>query len=182
MKKRLFSVALLFFLGCVSYAGNNFRVAAMASYFQPSERTFKSIYGGGVAFGGEVSLRLWKWMRIWANGDAYNKQGQTTLTAEKTRINIIPLGLGLMFELGDSRIRPSAGFGFGYFRYRETNPIGKVEKGEFGYIARLACDIKISGPFFFAVRSSYSFCKVNPAGVEANLGGLKGGVGLGWEF
>ena len=34
----------------------------------------------------------------------------------------------------------------------------------------------------FDIKGSYSYCKVKPADLEANLGGLKVGLGLGLEF
>lgn len=46
----------------------------------------------------------------------------------------------------------------------------------------LGCRIKAIGLLFLDMKGSYSYCKVKPADIEADLGGFRGGIGLGLEF
>ena len=181
MKKRVVLTAFIFLCGTFAYGGN-FQIEVIGHYFQPSEKVFKDIYGSGMSYGGEISINLWKWIAFWAGGDYYSKNGTTTFTEEETKIRIVPFYAGIKFQLKRSSINPYAGFGLGYFQYKETNPIGKVEKSDLGYIGQVGCLFKIFGSLFIDIKGSYSYCKVKPVDIEANLGGLRIGAGLGFEF
>jgi hypothetical protein len=39
-----------------------------------------------------------------------------------------------------------------------------------------------AGVIIIDFQASYSYCRVKPAGVEADLGGFQAGIGLGFEF
>ena len=165
----------------LTYA-DGFFIEAKGNYCQPTDQYFKDIYGSGITYGGEIGIILWKWIGVWAGGDYFNKKGKMTFTEEETKIQITPIYGGIRFQLPNSSISPYLGFGFGYFQYKETNPIGKVEKGDIGYIGQVGCIFKIKGALFFDINGSYSYCKVKPVDIEADLGGLKAGIGLGFEF
>jgi hypothetical protein len=54
--KRLFFLFVAFNIAFgVSY-GLDLKIEIKGSYFYPSERAFKDIYGGGLSVGGEVSI------------------------------------------------------------------------------------------------------------------------------
>ena len=185
MKKSILFIAIILFLsGPFLHAGTgeSFRIEGMVHYFQPTDEFFKDIYGSGMVFGGEIGIKLWEWVSLWAAADFYNKEGKTTFTEEVTELRIIPVSGGLMFQTMSSVFRPYTAIGVGYFQYSEENPIGKVKNGDIGYIVQLGCRIKVAGPLFFDVKGSYSYCKVKPADFEIDLGGLKGAIGLGLEF
>lgn len=182
MKIRVLVIVTILLLASFSYGEDRFFIEAKGNYFQPSEKAFQDMYGSGMSFGGEIGINIWKWIGIWAGGDYFTKKGKMTFTEEETKLRIIPIYGGIKFQLPKSRISPYAGFGVGYFQYKETNPIGEVEKGDIGYIGQIGCLFKIIGSLFFDVKGSYSYCKVKPVDIEADLGGLKGGIGLGFEF
>lgn len=158
-----------------------FLLEAFGSYFQPSDQVFKDIYGNGTFFGGEIGL-FFRGVGIWAGGHFYAKNGLTTFTQEETEIQISPVYGGLKFRVPQSRVSPYLGVGVGYFKYKETSPMGTVEKADIGYIGQLGCIFKIIGPIMIDIKASYSYCKVKPMDVEANLGGLQGMVGFGVDF
>jgi hypothetical protein len=56
-----------------------------------------------------------------------------------------------------------------------------VSKANIGYIGQGGFLIK-AGVIIIDLQASYSYCKVKPEDVEANLGGFQGGIGLGFEF
>lgn len=182
MKKQFFFFLGILLIGTFAYGGRVFKIEAIGYYFQPSDKAFKNIYGSGISYGGEISITIWKWISILAGGNYYYKKGKTSFAKEETEIQIIPLYGGIKLQLPNSNISPYAGFGIGYFTYKETSLIGKVEEGNIGYIGQLGCLIKIAGGLFLDIKGSYSYCKVKPVDIEADLGGLKAGIGLGFEF
>lgn len=188
MKKSilLFSAALFLLIisGSFLHAQNEsrLRIEGVVHYFQPADAVFQDIYGGGITYGGEIGIRLGGWISLWAGGDFYSQTGGTTFTGETTELQIIPVYGGLMFEIPGDTFRPYTAFGLGYFLYKEENPIGRVEGGEMGYISQLGVRIHVTGSLFFDIKGSYSYCKTQPAEFETDLGGFKGGIGIGLEF
>jgi len=176
----IFCLAIII-LSALSHAGAFF-IEAKVNYFQPKDQDFKGIYGNGTSFGGEIGINLGKGIGIWAGVHYFSKKGKTTFTEEDTKIQIIPLYAGLRYRLAKASIRPYVGFAVGYFRYKETNQIGTIRKGDIGYIGQVGIIFKVGGALFLDVKGSYSYCKVKPVDIEANLGGLQGGIGLGLEF
>lgn len=176
----IFCLAIIIF-SSLSHAGAFF-IEAKGNYFQPKDQDFKDIYGNGISFGGEIGINLGKGLGIWAGGHYFSKKGKLTFTEEDTEIQIIPLYAGIRYRLAKASIRPYVGFALGYFRYKEANPIGTVKKGDIGYIGQAGVIFKVGGALFLDIKGSYSYCKVKPVDIEANLGGLQAEIGLGLEF
>jgi hypothetical protein len=159
-----------------------FLLEAVGSYFQPSDEAFKNIYGSGTQFGGEIAITIAKGVGIWAGTYVFSKEGLTTFTEEVTEIKIMPIYGGIKFRVPEARVSPYVGLGVGYFRYTEKSPIGKVSKGDIGYIGQIGLIFKLFGPFILDFKGSYTSCKVQPETLEANLGGFNGTVGFGFDF
>jgi len=158
-------------------------VFAVGSYFQPSDQVFKDVYGGGTYIGGEINITLMKGVSLWAGAQMFKKTGQTTFTLEETEIQITPIYGGIKFRVPDKKVSPYLGLGVGYFSYKESSPvIGNVSKGDIGYIGQLGVLVNVIGPIFLDLKGSYSYCKVQPLNVEANLGGVQVTGGFGFGF
>jgi len=181
MKKLIGIIAITIFLSGLANAAG-FMVELKAQYFTPSEKAFKDVYGSQMTFGGEIGIHLGKGISIWAGGDYFSRKGKLSFTEEETKMQIIPLYVGIKYRFSAGKINPYLGLGIGYFQYKESNPIGKIEEGDMGYIGEVGCLFKIKGGLFFDIKGSYSYCKVKPAEIKAALGGLKAGIGLGFEF
>ncbi|UCC41209.1 MAG: outer membrane beta-barrel protein [Candidatus Aminicenantes bacterium] len=181
MKKITAIIASIVFLS-VSAIAADFMVELKTSYFAPSEQIFKDVYGSGMTIGGEIGITLWKGLGIWAGADYFSRKGELTFTEESTKIQIIPLYAGIRYQFQQEKIAPYIGLGIGYFRFKETNPIGKVEEGDIGYIGQVGCLFKVVGSLFFDIKGSYSYCKAKPMDIKADMGGLKAGIGIGFEF
>ena len=155
---------------------------AVGSYFQPSDQVFKSIYGSGTYFGGEINIRLASGVSLWAGAHMFSKDGLTTFTEEPTEIAITPVYGGLKFRVPSAKVSPYLGLGVGYFQYKETSAIGEVQKGDIGYIGQLGILINVIGPIYLDLKGCYSYCKVQPEELEADLGGFQviGGFGFGF--
>lgn len=162
--------------------GGGFLIEALGIYFQPSDENFKEIYGGGTFYGGEIGISFWKGIGIWAGGHFFNKKGKTTFTEEEIKLQIIPIYGGLKFRVPNANVSPYLGLGVGYFKYKETTPMGTAEKGDIGYIGQIGVVFKILGPLILDIKGSYSYCKVKPADIEVDLGGFHGMVGVGFDF
>ncbi len=158
-------------------------VFAVGSYFQPSDQVFKDVYGSGTYIGGEINITLMKGVSLWAGAQMFSKTGLTTFTQEETEIQITPIYGGIRFRVPDVKVSPYLGLGVGYYGYKESSPmIGEVSKGDIGYIGQLGVLVNVIGPIFLDFKGSYSYCKVQPLGVEANLGGLQFTGGFGFGF
>ena len=179
MRKLVIIIAILVSSSGLATAKGIF-IELKGSYFNPSEKVFKDIYGSGMTYGGEIGIALWKGIDIWAGGDYFTKKGKLTFTEEETELQIMPIYGGIKIRLTRAKISPYIGLGVGYFQYKETNPIGKIEKGDIGYIGQVGCLFKVAGALFFDINGSYSYCKVKPVDIKADLGGLKLGIGLGF--
>ena len=153
-----------------------------ASFFIPSETAFKDIYGSGLSYGGEVGFTLMPGVALWAGGEYYTADGQLTFSEESTEIQITPLWAGLKLSLPDETISPYVGVGIGYFLFKESNPIGTVKDGKIGFIGQAGVMFRVLSSLFVDFQGSYSICKVKPEDVEADLGGLRATVGIGFEF
>ncbi|NIM58080.1 MAG: outer membrane beta-barrel protein [Candidatus Aminicenantes bacterium] len=176
----LFCLTIIMF-SALSHA-EVFFIEAQGNYFQPKDQSFKDIYGNGKSFGGEIGVTLSKGISIWAGANYFSKKGKTTFTEEDTEIQIIPLYAGVRYRLAKTSIRPYVGLAVGYFRYKEVNQIGTVKKGDIGYIGQIGVIFKVGGALFLDIKGGYSYCKVKPVDIEANLGGLQVGIGLGLEL
>lgn len=159
-----------------------FTVAVRGGYFAPSEAAFKDVYGGGPAFGAEITARVWKGLSAWIEGGVFSKTGKLTYTGETTKVRITPFGLGLDYGLGRGRLRAYAGAGLIYYDFRETNVIGDVSSGGLGWKARAGATFRFWKRLFADVRLSFSHGDIEPSGIKVNIGGLELGLGLGYLF
>jgi opacity protein-like surface antigen len=182
MPKKI-AVGLVLVLAAGGAFGGAFSVQVKASYFLPGDSYFKSIYGNAPTFGVKIGLDVWKGLGVWVDAEYLARSGKTTVTAETTDLTLIPItgGIRYAFSLGKN-ILPYLGAGVGYFLYEEKNAIANVSKGDIGYVGLAGVMIKFGRTVFVDIQGSYSTCKVNPAGVEAELGGVKAGLGLGVSF
>lgn len=163
--------------------GRAFRLSLFALYHQPAEAVFRQVYGGKTVFAGEAALRLWHDLSLWVKVEHFSKRGRTTGLLEDTELSMTPVMAGLQFELPfNDLLRPYLGLGLGWISFSESNPIGSVEDGGLGYQLLAGARFRPLGPLVLEGRAAYSICRVEPAGVRANLGGFKLGLGLGLEF
>lgn len=159
-----------------------FTVAVRGGYFAPSEAVFKDVYGGGFAFGAEVTAQVWKGLSAWIEAGVFSKNGKLTYTGETTKVRITPFGLGFDYGFGRGRLRAYAGAGLITYDFRETNVIGDVSSGGLGWKARTGVTFRFAKRFFADARLSFSHGDVEPSGIKVNIGGLELGLGLGYFF
>jgi opacity protein-like surface antigen len=181
-KKMIWILAFVLAASASPAFAGDFSVTARGGYFVPSDSVFRNIYGNGMSWGGELGFHITSRLEAWAGADYFSRTGKLAFTQEETRIRIVPLTAGLRYAFPISRLKPYVGLGIGYFRYKETNSIGKVEKGDFGYCGRIGVIISLGSSFFVDIQGNWTRCTVRPAGVKADLGGIQTVLGLGFEF
>ena len=157
-------------------------VELKAHYFSPSEQAFKDIYGGGLMYGGEVSVGVWKDLDLWLGGSYFSKKGELTFTKEETKLELIPIGVGAKYRILSGSFALYLGLGLNYYQYKERNPIGDVSDGGIGFVGKIGSYVTIIEWLVLDFYVDYSYCKIKPADFEINVGGIAAGIGLGYRF
>ena len=182
MKKLLgMTVAIMLLSGLASAA--DFRIELKGQYFYPTEEAFRDVYGGGLMYGAEASIVVWRELEDWFGGSYFSKTGELTFTGEETKVKIVPLGVGLRYSYPVLEgIDLYGALGIHHYSYREENPLGEVSKGGIGYSVRIGSYVRVTGKLFIDLYGEYSYCKMKPADFEINIGGIGAGVGIAYEF
>jgi len=181
MKKLTIIIAISFLLSKIASAGDII-IKVKGSYFYPSDKAFEEIYGGGVMYGGEADIGIWRNLELWVGASYYSKKSELTFTKEKTRLKIIPIGGGVKYRLSARSLNIYGGIGINYYQYEEKNPIGDVGWGELGIVAKIGCAVKGSGGLMTDFYINYSYCKMRPVSNDINVGGVEAGIGIGYRF
>jgi len=151
-------------------------------YFQPSDENFREIYGGGLAYGGELNLRVSSNWWLCVGLDYFSRTGQLTFTKERTELTIIPLGMGLAYFQSLHPAEVYLALGWHYFKYKESNPIGMAEKGSSGVTLEPGILLVVFRGLRLRVFFRYSYYRLQPADYRINIGGLQPGLALGYRF
>ena len=159
---------------------NYFKVGV--NYFSPSEKSFKDLYGEGIMIGGEINIKLWRFIDLWLTGNYYSKKGNLPFSKEDTQMTLVPLGGGIKLRIQKNGINPYIGFGPVVYVYKEENPIGVADGTGIGIIGEIGCYFRMAGGFLIDASIIYSYCKVKPQNIKADLGGIQAGIGLGYSF
>ncbi len=187
MKKRIIAaLCALALMGLAGAAfGAGFTLTVKAGYFLPSGEVFRDVYGGGPAFGAEVSIPVAGPVQIWAGADIFGKSGLLSVTEEETKVRITPLYAGVRAELGKTGVRPYFGLAAAYFFFHEENPLGTVGESGLGFLTQAGILARLGGSLWLDVFAGYRGCTLRTKGedpLEAKLGGLSGGLGLAYRF
>ncbi|MGB2908889.1 MAG: hypothetical protein WBB73_17465 [Candidatus Aminicenantaceae bacterium] len=177
-------VVLLCASGTASAA--NIILEFKAQYFSPSDEVFRDIYGGGVMYGGEVSIRVWKGLEVWFGGSSFSREGELTFTREKTELKITPMGGGIRYRWQAKSLSPYLAAGLGAYQFNESNSIGEAEEVGRAYLAGIGTYLKITKGLLIDLYANYSVCELNPGDFavdfEIDIGGFGAGIGIAYEF
>jgi outer membrane protein W len=181
MKKIVFVfLAVLLFFSFLSATEYSFSFRGYS--FHPSEEAFQDIYGAGFGFGLESDVQLIGNIDFRVAVGSFQKKGEMTLSKEEIKLSIVPVEIGLRYRILSGGIRPYAGAGLGYFRFKEKTPIGTAITTKLGYFAHTGVMILVVKGLYLDGFLNYSSCKVKPATIEVNIGGFSMGVGVGYRF
>jgi len=150
--------------------------------FSPNDENFKSIYGGGSVFGGEIRLRIASALYLSVAGGYYKGTGVLTLTKEDTTtLTILPLDAMIVYHFLSGSILPYIGVGGAVSKYKEENIIGTVDEWGFGFGFCGGITARLSS-FGLDARVKYTSINIKPLEDEAGLGGLTLSIGAGVLF
>ena len=178
MRKALLFLMIIIFAAVSLNAGAIF-IEVKGSYFYPTEQAFKDIYGGGLMYGGEISMGIWKNLDVWIGGYYFSQYGELTFTGEETSLQIIPLGGGLKYRITTGVLSFYGGAGVNYFNYLESNVIGDVTAGAVGFVGKAGAYLESLNRFVIDFFVEYSYCSMTPADFTIDVGGIKFGIGIG---
>jgi hypothetical protein len=173
--KRLIAIGLMVFMASVTAFSS---IGIKGIYFSPSDSDFKSIYGSGWMYGGEITFKITKGLDAWLDGGYFARTGVLTYTQEETKLMLVPIGAGLRYRILTGKVVPYVGAGARYYMYRESNVIGDVNKGGVGFVGKAGVLISIIHGIGVDLSAGYSWCKMKPADFEFNVGGLELGAGI----
>jgi hypothetical protein len=166
-----------------------YRIEISGSYFIQSEKAFRDIYGPGILSGLDIGRRIWKDMELHLEVKYfYSNKGKLTLTEEKTRVKLIPLGVSLRYIFLKKKINLYAGAGLTYTQFVEKNPIGTAKQSKPGFTVKIGGFKRIKGfkkilkVFVIGAHINYHYCKMKPAEIKFDAGGLDLGISVGTEF
>jgi hypothetical protein len=174
--------ATIFFFPLFGLCESKHHIKVQVHYFYPSEQSFQNIYGSGLALGGELNFKVWKPIYLWLFGSYYNKSGNLPITQEKTEMMLIPVGGGIKLKFQTGIVSPYIGLGPVVYFYEENNPIGVAKGKQAGFIGQAGLSLKIISRLFFDFSVSYSYCKAKPQNINADIGGIHAGLGIGFMF
>jgi hypothetical protein len=181
--RKITTLALFILFLSVFASANDFKFQIQGNAFFPSYTAFKDIYSGGFMYGFEIDKGVWKRIRFWMGAKYFEKLGELTYTKERTRVNMLPLGFGVKYIYhGKENINLYARLGLRYYVFRESNTLGKVEDGNFGFVLGIGGSLNISKKIFFDLFLDYSSCKFKPADYKIQIGGIESGLGFGYIF
>jgi hypothetical protein len=180
--KRFAGMAALLILIAGSLGATNVIVELKVQYFSPTDQVFRDIYGGGMMYGGEVSVGVWKGLEAWLGGSYFSSEGELTFTKEKTELEIVPIEVGLRYRWAGERFSFYAGGGLSFQSYKESNPIGDISLGGTGFMAEIGSYVRITGGLLFDLFVNYTGCRLESPDFDIDIGGFAAGVGLAYEF
>jgi hypothetical protein len=156
---------------------------ANLGYFYPAfEEAFSDIYGGGLTYGGDLTINVWRNLGIWFGVSSFSRAGELTFTQEETQLSQMSFVLGANLTFLTSPVSFYAGLGVRLMSYKESNVLGEVKDTGFGVEAKLGIYKKILSDFFADLFVGISFCEMQPADFKINVGGIEAGIGIGYEF
>jgi len=170
------------------FAGNTrSRLIAKYAQFQHSEPSFKEIHGTHKSYGGELSLGISEVIDVWFSGmySSYNPN-QSSINSGTT-ISLIPIELGLKFKLPISVFTPYVGGGLVYTRYVDSTGETDINLNGLGYCGQMglifpSCSGRSCSNSLFVIDIfiNYSVCRINSDPYNFDTGGLR--IGVGWGF
>jgi len=180
-KTALIGICLFFMAGMTLTAG--YRIELKGSFFSSENATFRDVYGSAMKLGLEGGLDIGKNLSAFAGLDYMHKSGLLTVTAEETKVSIIPLTLGVRYEIpaGD-KFRFHLGAGIQEVFFKEEATLGTVSENALGILLTGGGMYRLTENIGAGLFVSWSTCKMTNVDIEFKVGGLDLGAGVEIRF
>jgi hypothetical protein len=157
----------------------------MGSY-TVTDPLFKQVYPGGsnTIQGILLSSSIVAGFDFYAQIKAFSKTGALTYTQEVTKFLMLPLSLGLRYELPTNYVIPYLGGGADFYFYYESNPIGTTLNVATGthVLGGLYIEFGKKFPLRLNGMLKYTWVKATESGQTIQLGGFEYGGGIAIVF
>jgi hypothetical protein len=170
-------------------AENGRKQGTFEFFFGPytvTDSLFKEVYpqGSNTIRGILLSSSIVAGIDFYAQIKAFYKTGALTYTQEETKFLMIPLSLGLRYELPTNYVIPYVGGGADFYFYYESNPIGTTLNVATGMhvLGGIYIEFGKSFPLRLNGMLKYTWVKATESGQTIQLGGLEYGGGIAVVF
>jgi outer membrane protein W len=156
-------------------------------YFRPADHLIREIYPRGVALEVQLRRQLVPYIEGWVNANYFVKRGQSLGLHEKTRLQILPLSIGLnVHRCIAEKFTPYIGLGATYTMLKTFDQASSLTKRHhryrFGGVAKSGILYSVNQEFFFSAFADYYYTKVSNGHGNIDIGGLRTGLGLGFNL
>lgn len=186
-------IAFLILISFGTLQANDWTVELRGGYFYPTSQLLRKIYHRGGAEG-ELELsrnfcpHCYPNWQIWGNVNYFARKGRSCGLHNKTRIHIVPISAGLKYVfIPHCRLRPYLGMGASYSFMHVRNKTNDVKrhsnKQGFGFVVKAGIYYDLPYNFIIDLFFDYYYQRVHfHSSGTRNLGGLRTGIGLGYQF
>jgi outer membrane protein W len=181
--KKTISITLGLWLMAGLVHAKGIRVEVKGSFFSSENEIFRDVYGGGVKFGFEAGMDVATNVAVFAGLGCFHKNGVLTITEEETQVSIMPLTLGVRYEIpsGD-KIRFHIGAGLQEVFFKEEASLGTVKENALGLLLTGGGMYSLNKSVGIGLFLEWSTCKMKHEEVEFKVGGLELGAGVEVRF
>jgi len=133
-----------------------------------------------VLYGGRLGVHVWQGLYFWLSAAQYKVISQTTYTADKTTLTLLPVSAFLRYAFAIGFFNPYIGAGYTFMSFKEESVIGNI-KGDGGNMSLEAgFELKVNRHFLLDFGARFDQIKFKPEGIEGeiDLGGLQAGITL----
>lgn len=155
--------------------------------FSPSDVVFQDVYGPGgsrlgLLFGRDLYVSGRLALSLGLEIDRFSREGVSTISATKSRIQLVPVRLGPEIRLASGSLAAWLGGGLDLVFYTEDSPWALMRGSAFGY--HLAGGFAVQLPKALALRvfARWSQAAEETVAFTAELGGAEIGVDLIFRF
>jgi hypothetical protein len=201
-KKSLASIAVILALvhmGIYAVCDHDLIIELKGAAFVPTSSRLKNIYGNAIGnVGGEATFQLSSCNEHWygfASVDYLNKKGHSIGLCAPTKVDLVPLALGVKYFIPFCYGNFYLGLGFQPLYVKTHNPpyvAPCTSQWAFGGIAKIGSYFDLPCDWVFDLFIDYSFAKTGckkcsnaPSAViplKASIDGVIFGAGLGYRF
>jgi len=166
---------------------------ARAAYFYPTDDRFRDVYSDAGLYSIETSVQAWKQLYPWASVGFLYTSGSSVGEGSKTRLYMIPIGVGLKYLFDFDRLQPYLGLGVvgAYANIHNDSSFVARRQSDWGVggIAKTGCLAYVTQNLFLDIFLDYTYLKINFGNSKKNvltrradLSGLSVGGGIGYRF
>ncbi len=158
--------------------GRSVEFGAYLGAFMPRDTQFKSVYGDDaeLTYGLTLGIKLWRGFSLRLYAGQYQREGETSVTKEITRLRLYPITLGLRYTMRLKRVQPFLEAGYHHLQVRETAAIGDINANGNGFALTAGAGFPLSSRFSLQTYIQYTEVSVTVGVNSVQMGGAGAGL------